>query len=92
MKLKIVKFIVASSVCIIGLSGCTGQEAAPSNATQTGAVTGALAGSVIGYNTSGHNKGQRAVIGGLLGAAAGGAIGHAIDNQNPEPVETGGWE
>jgi hypothetical protein len=47
---------------------------------------------VIGYNTKGDNQGQRAVIGGLLGAAAGGAIGHAIDNQNPEPVETGGWE
>ncbi len=92
MKLKIVKFVIAGSACMIGLSGCTGQEAVPSNATQTGAVTGALAGSVIGYNTKGDNQGQRAVIGGLLGAAAGGAIGHAIDNQNPEPVETGGWE
>lgn len=92
MKLKVVKFMLAGSIYIAVLSGCTGQEAVPSNATQTGAVTGALAGSVIGYNTKGHNKGQRAVIGGLLGAAAGGAIGHAVDSQNPEAEETGGWE
>lgn len=92
MKLKVVKVIAAGSICIAGLNGCTGQEAVPSNATQTGAVTGAIAGSVIGYNTKGHDRGKRAVIGGLLGAAAGGAIGHAVDTQNPEPVETGGWE
>jgi len=92
MKKNFVGIILASTASIALLSGCTGQEAMPSNATQTGAVTGAVAGSVIGYNTKGHNKGERAVIGGLVGAAAGAAIGNAIDEQNPEPQETGGWQ
>ena len=92
MKKNMLKIILASSASAILLSGCTGTEAVPSNATQTGAVTGAIAGSVIGYNTKGHHKGQRAVVGGLLGAAVGAGVGSAIDNQNPEPVQTGGWE
>jgi uncharacterized protein YcfJ len=92
MKKNIVEIILASTASMALLSGCTGTEAAPSNATQTGAVTGAVAGAVIGYNTKGNDKGQRAVIGGLLGAAAGAAIGSAIDDQNPEPEQTGGWE
>jgi len=92
VKRNILKIILASSTSIALLSGCTGQEAMPSNATQTGAVTGAIAGSVIGYNTKGHNKGQRAIIGGLLGAAVGAGVGNAIDSQDPEPEQTGGWE
>ncbi len=92
MKKNIVKAMIASSASIVILSGCTGTEAAPSNATQTGAATGAIAGSVIGYNTSSRNKGQRAVIGGLLGAAVGAGVGNAIDSQNPEPEQTGGWQ
>jgi len=92
MKKNIVKSIVASSACIAVLSGCTGTEAMPSNTTQTGAVTGALAGSVIGYNTKGHNRGQRALVGGLLGAAVGAGVGNAVDSQNPEPQQTGGWQ
>jgi hypothetical protein len=92
MKRNMLKIILASSTSIALLSGCTGTEAAPSNATQTGAVTGAIAGSVIGYNTKGHHKGQRAVVGGLLGAAVGAGVGSAIDSQNPEPAQTGGWE
>jgi uncharacterized protein YcfJ len=92
MKKNIIKALVASSASIAILSGCTGTEAMPSNATQTGAVTGALAGSVIGYNTKGHNRGQRALVGGLLGAAVGAGVGNAIDSQNPEPQQTGGWQ
>ncbi len=92
MKIKIFNVLLVASASIMILNGCTGTEAVPSNATQTGAVTGALAGSVIGYNTKGHNKGQRAVIGGLLGAVVGGGVGNAIDSQNPEPVQTGGWQ
>ncbi len=92
MKKNMLKIILVSTVSIVLLSGCTGTEAVPSNATQTGAVTGALAGSVIGYNTKGHHKGQRALVGGLLGAAVGAGVGSAIDSQNPEPVQTGGWE
>ena len=92
MKKNIIKALVASSASIAILSGCTGTEAMPSNATQTGAVTGALAGSVIGYNTKGHNRGQRALVGGLLGAAVGAGVGNAIESQNPEPQQTGGWQ
>lgn len=92
MKKNIIKALVASSASIAILSGCTGTEAMPSNATQTGAVTGALAGSVIGYNTKGHNRGQRALVGGLLGAAVGAGVGSAIDSQNQEPEQTGGWQ
>jgi hypothetical protein len=91
MKKNILDFILISSTSIALLTGCTGQEVAPSNATQTGAVTGALAGAVIGYN-SGSHSGRNAVVGATLGALAGGAIGNAVDNNNPEPVETGGWE
>ena len=91
MKKNILKIILASSASIALLSGCTGTEAVPSNATQTGAATGAIAGSVIGYNTS-HHRGRGAVVGGLIGAAVGAGVGNAIDNQNPEPEQTGGWE
>jgi uncharacterized protein YcfJ len=76
---------------ILLLNGCTGTEAMPGNATQTGAVTGALAGSVIGYNTKGHHKGERAVIGGLIGAAAGAAVGNAVESNTPPPEDTSGW-
>lgn len=92
MKSKMLQFFLISSAGIIILNGCTGSEVMPNNATQTGAVTGALAGSVIGYNTKGNNPGQRALVGGLLGAAVGAGVGNAIDGQNPEPVQTGGWE
>ncbi len=92
MKKNIIKVLVASSASIAILSGCTGTEAMPSNATQTGAVTGALAGSVIGYNTSNRNRGRNAVIGGLIGTTVGAGVGNAIDNQNPEPEQTGGWQ
>ena len=91
MKKNILKILITSSTTFTLLTGCTGQEAMPSNATQTGAATGALAGAVIGYN-SGSHSGRNAVVGAALGALAGGAIGNAVDSNNPEPVETGGWE
>jgi uncharacterized protein YcfJ len=92
MKNNILKIFIASSATLALLTGCTGQEAAPSNATQTGAVTGALAGAVIGYN-SGSHSGTNAAVGAALGALAGGAIGNAVDNNNePEYVEPGGWQ
>jgi len=92
MKINILKTVILSSATVALLSGCTGTEVMPNNATQTGTVTGALAGSVIGYNTKGHHKGQRAVIGGLLGAAVGAGIGNAVDSQTPQPQQTGGWQ
>ena len=91
MKKNILKTLLLSSATIAFLSGCTGNEAMPSNATQTGAVGGALVGSVIGYN-SGSHSGRNAVIGGLLGAAAGGAIGNAVDTNNPPPEDNSGWQ
>lgn len=92
MKKRRLQFCMICVLGIIMLNGCTGTEAMPNNATQTGAVTGALAGSVIGYNTKGNNPGQRALVGGLVGAAVGAGVGNAIDSQNPEPEQTGGWE
>jgi hypothetical protein len=95
MKNKILKFCLVPSIGIILLNGCGGNPAQalmPNNATQTGAATGALAGSVIGYNTKGNHSGRRALIGGLIGAGVGAGVGNLIDGQNPEPVQTGGWE
>lgn len=92
MREKWLKNSAFLALITLALSGCAGNEALPSNATQTGAVTGALAGSIIGYNAKGHNKGKHALVGGLLGTALGAGVGSVIDQQNPEPIETGGWE
>jgi uncharacterized protein YcfJ len=89
--MNIVKSFIFTLLAVLLTNGCTGTEAMPANATQTGAVTGALAGSVIGYNTKGHHKGERAVIGGLLGAATGAAVGNAVDSNTPPPADTSGW-
>jgi uncharacterized protein YcfJ len=89
-----VKHLTTSTITlcstVLVLSGCTGTEAVPNNATQTGVVTGAVAGSVIGYNAGSH-RGSDAVLGAVAGAAVGGLIGNAVDENNPEPVNTGGW-
>ena len=81
----------ASIATMVFLNACTGAEAVPSNATQTGAVTGALVGSVIGYN-SGSHSGTNALVGGLIGTAVGAGIGNAVDSNNPPPEQTGGWQ
>ncbi len=91
MKRNMLKYMLVSSTTILLMNGCTGQEVAPNNATQTGAATGALAGAVIGYNT-GSGGGKNAAVGALIGTAVGGGIGYAVDSNNPEPVETGGWQ
>jgi len=90
MKYNIRKSLILSALSLAALTGCTGNEAVPNNATQTGVVAGALAGSVIGYN-SGHHRGTNAALGAVAGAAAGGLIGNAIDSNNPPPQNTGGW-
>lgn len=90
MVYKIFKSLILPALSIAAITGCTGNEAVPNNATQTGIVTGALAGSVIGYN-SGHHHGTNAALGAVAGAAAGGLIGNAIDSNNPPPQDTGGW-
>jgi len=84
------------SVLILGtiglLNGCASNPSNPNSGAQTGAVVGGLTGAAVGYNTSNHNRGSRAVVGGLLGAAAGGAIGNSVDNSNPPPQQTSGWQ
>ena len=91
MKKNLFKLLLSGAAGIALLSGCA-EPLMPNNATQTGAATGAVAGTVIGYNASGHHRGRNAVIGGLLGTAVGAGVGSAIDNQNPQPQETGGWQ
>lgn len=91
MNNKRLQLFLFACTSIFILNGCTGSEAAPANATQTGVVAGAVVGSVIGYN-SGHHSGTNAVVGGLIGAAVGGGIGSAIDSNNPPPQQTGGWQ
>lgn len=91
MKRNILKCILISGTSIALLNGCTGSEVTPSNATQTGAATGAVAGAVIGYNT-GSGGGKNAAVGALIGTALGAGIGSAVDNSNPDQVETGGWQ
>ncbi|MFT7823458.1 MAG: YMGG-like glycine zipper-containing protein [Sulfurimonas sp.] len=90
------KTIILKSLIIVAsimmLNNCTGNEAMPNNATQTGAATGAVAGGVIGYNAGSRHKGRNALIGATVGAVAGGAVGNAIDKNNPPPQEDGGWQ
>jgi len=88
-----IKFII-TIISIAMFSGCTNSGTPnPNSGAQTGAVVGALAGSTIGYNNSGrHSKGSTAVVGGLLGAAVGAGIGSVVDNSNPTPQNTGGWQ
>ena len=74
------------------LNNCTGNEAMPNNATQTGVAVGTVTGAVVGYNVGGGDRGRNAVIGAAVGAVAGGAIGNSIDEQNPPVQEDGGWE
>ena len=66
MKRNILKTILLSGASIALLNGCTGSEATPNNATQTGAVAGALTGAVIGYN-SGSHSGTNAAVGAAVG-------------------------
>jgi len=86
---KIQKIILPLAASLL-FAGCTGNEVVPNNATQTGVATGALAGSVIGYNVGDHS-GKDAALGALAGAAVGGLLGNAVDQSNPEPVNTSGW-
>lgn len=91
MRRSIHATLFVSTLMIVFLNACTGTEAMPSNATQTGAVTGALAGSVIGYN-SGSHSGRNAAVGALIGTAVGAGLGSVVDDQNPEPQQNGGWQ
>lgn len=91
MKRNIRIALLVSAVTVGLLNGCTGTEATPNNATQTGAVVGGLTGAVIGYN-SGSHSGTNAAVGALIGTAVGAGLGSAVDSHNPEPQQTGGWQ
>ncbi len=86
MKRKMIKPLLAATLSIAMLGGCTTEpglvESSNSNATG-GAVLGAMAGALIGAN-SGSHSGRNALLGAAIGAAAGGAIGYSIDNQANE--------
>ncbi len=88
-----IKNLLISAITLAFLSACTNNTANPNSGAQTGAVIGGLTGAAIGYNNSGrHSRGGTAVVGGLLGAAVGAGIGNAVDNSNPPPQNTGGWQ
>lgn len=91
MKRPLLSSIILISALTL-LNNCTGNEAMPNNATQTGVATGAVAGAVIGYNAGGRHRGRNAAIGAAVGAVAGGAIGSAVDEQNTPVQEDGEWE
>jgi len=86
--MKFIKPILAASVTLLMLGGCTNQPDLTQdnsyNRTKTGALMGAIAGAVTGYNTKGHHKNRRAAIGAIAGAAIGGGAGYMLDQQANE--------
>jgi uncharacterized protein YcfJ len=91
MNRTILKLLFLSATSLALLTGCTGSQVAPNNATQTGIATGALAGAAIGYG-SGSHSGTNAVAGAAIGATLGGVIGNAVDSNNQSDVPPGGWQ
>jgi len=94
MKKKLLKPILASTVTVALLAGCTGagmptikNADGTTNNTQTGAVVGGLLGAVIGGTTA-NRGGKRVAIGGAIGAAVGAAVGYSLDQQAAEVAQT----
>jgi outer membrane protein OmpA-like peptidoglycan-associated protein len=94
MKKNIFKPMIASTVVLAMISGCTpatgpsvGGETSGTSKTQTGALLGGLLGAVVG-GTTGNKAGKRVAIGGALGAAVGAAIGYSLDQQAKEVAQT----
>jgi len=90
MNKTILKPILASTISIALLTGCTGtgmptikNADGSTNNTQTAAVIGGLLGAVIGGSTVNHS-GKRVAIGGAIGAAVGAAVGYSMDQQAAE--------
>jgi len=93
MNKKILKPIIASSLAIFILGGCTGagmptitNADGTTNNTQTGAIIGGLLGAVVGGTTA-NRGGKRVLIGGALGSAVGAAIGYSLDQQASEVAQ-----
>ncbi|KIM02821.1 MAG: membrane protein [Sulfurovum sp. AS07-7] len=97
MKKRFLKPLLASSVALVMMAGCTapmGATGTPQSETskaQQGAMIGALLGAVVGATTGGNTnsttKRQRALIGAAAGAAAGYGIGYSLDQQAKEVAQ-----
>ena len=93
MNKKILQPILASTLSIALLAGCTGagmptikNADGSTNNTQTAAVIGGLLGAVIGGSTV-DRSGKRVAIGGAIGAAVGAAVGYSMDQQAAEVAQ-----
>jgi len=96
MNKKILKPILASTITIALMAGCTsgGMPSMPTiknadgstNNTQTAAIIGGLLGAVIGGTTA-NRGGKRVAIGGAIGAAVGAAVGYNMDQQAQEVAQ-----
>jgi len=93
MNKKILKPILASTISIALLAGCSGggmptikNADGSTNNTQTAAVIGGLLGAVIGGTTV-NRSGKRVAIGGAIGAAVGAAVGYSMDQQAAEVAQ-----
>jgi len=93
MNKKILKPILASTITIALLAGCTGtgmptikNADGSTNTTQTAAVIGGLLGAVIGGSTV-DRSGKRVAIGGAIGAAVGAAVGYSMEQQAAEVAQ-----
>ncbi len=94
MNKKILKPILASTIAMSLLAGCSGggmptikNDDGTTNNTQTAAVIGGLLGAVIGGTTV-NRSGKRIAIGGAIGTAVGAAIGYSMDQQAAEVAQT----
>jgi len=93
MNKKILQPILASTITIALLAGCTNtgmptikNADGSTNNTQTAAVIGGLLGAVIGGSTV-DRSGKRVAIGGAIGAAVGAAVGYSMDQQAAEVAQ-----
>jgi len=93
MKIKILTPIIASSLAILMMVGCTAPQGGTGtggiNKAQMGAIAGALLGAAVGgaTDTKRTHRGRRMAIGAAGGAAIGAAIGYSLDQQAKEVAQ-----
>jgi len=93
MNKKILTPIIATTVAIFMVVGCTapqgGTGSSGMNKTQIGAIAGALLGATVGAatDTKRTSRGRRMAIGAASGAAIGAAIGYSLDQQAKEVAQ-----
>lgn len=93
MNKKILKPILASSITLALLAGCSGggmptikNDNGTTNNTQTAAIIGGLLGAVVGGTTK-DRGGKRIAIGAAAGAAVGAIVGYTMDQQAEEVAQ-----